>query len=186
MDENNVELLRKYEKEKQDKINSQYNWTNYLSDNIILNNDLNSFHFNDIQERYKNEFQDSDFSGEDYLYLNSLNFNTINDNQIRDIFKNTILHSKTNTFYIGINIFNKRNYLLGNNVDKQLLFSIFNPEFVEDSSGILFKNSKIDETLFSDNEEDDNDDTKKSEKNTSEDTELFGGNKKSVIINSFF
>ena len=36
MDENNVELLMKYEKEKQDKINSQFNWTHYLSDNIIL------------------------------------------------------------------------------------------------------------------------------------------------------
>lgn len=66
------------------------------------------------------------------------------------------------------------------------------PEIPSDNKKTIFipesmlKNSKIDETLFSDNEEDDNDDTKKSEKNTSEDTELFGGNKKSVIINSFF
>ena len=66
------------------------------------------------------------------------------------------------------------------------------PEIPSDNKKTIFipesilKNSKIDETLFSDNEEDDSDDTKISEKNTSEDTELFGGNKKSVIINSFF
>ena len=63
------------------------------------------------------------------------------------------------------------------------------PEIQSDNKKTIFipesilKNSNIDETLFSDNEDEDSNNTKISE---TEDTDLFGGNKKSVIINSFF
>ena len=135
--ENDYYLLMKQE-EQFDKIHSKYKWGNYISNNLEFSDEDNRIiDVNDL-DRITNTNTNTNTND----YLNKLNLNMVNDNQIREIF-NTIQFSKTDNYYIGINIFNKRNYSIGNNVDKQLLFSLFNPEYVSTLNNIKFNVDEI-------------------------------------------
>ena len=118
-----------------DRNHSTYKWGNYISDNLTFGDnrtlDINNIN-SDVFEKY---FDDNPVVPN--KYLKDLNFSLINEDQIRSIF-NTVLHSEKDNYYIGINILNKLNYSsLENNVDKQLLYSIFNAENVTPDNSIL-------------------------------------------------
>lgn len=124
-----------------DRNHSTYKWGNYISDNLTFG-DNRKLDINNINSDVFGDYFD-DNPVVPNKYLKDLNFSLINEDQIRSIF-NTVLHSEKDNYYIGINILNKLNYSsLENNVDKQLLYSIFNAENVTPDNSILFNNDKI-------------------------------------------